>query len=885
LAWFDARALDYWGRTPCLALIDGVVALLVGAAGLRPDQADALTAVVLENYALTPAFWAAADTAKAALPDDLQAARAAFADLRSGMAGAAEIDAILDRFHDWGTIAAAQFRRELLGVGTALPDRAAAARHRRDADEATLRYLAFPRAHPPADDLSPAVQASAATALRVAHNAVQPGPFADVQARVLQRATVLTTGPDAVCAAQLADDMVTLATPMNRYLGVGVALSLASVLLSQSREDEADKLVKTVITAAIGWREPWVRYDLARAPAPSLALAALLRDHPGHPLTDWVVAALDDMRPLTLLPAAKGVNALLNTVVCLYSCRANLDTRVKTIREGWMRQLAEMGVPCLVFVGDGDGTIDGDVVALDAPDDYEGLPQKSLAMVRWVLENTAFAYLVKVDDDCFLDAAAFFGDLAYQKADYYGRPLTRTRGQMDRTWHMAKSTHPRGRFELDKSPEPSNYADGGSGYALSRLGMAALCETAQTAAGQDLIHLSFMEDKLVGDLLAQRNIPVTGEDYRISVLRRTKPGGPLVPAWQNGFLPFAGGGVKLAHLDGHDRQAEALAGSHSPWPRPHKVWPGYQPVKLGWSTNALDLISSAGKLARVNAAPVAVVACLRNEMFTLPRFLEHYRALGVTGFLIADNGSDDGSFEYLDAQPDVALFAVDTEYSASHYGVAWQQALIGNFRVGRWSLMADADEFLFWTKDLTGSLPDLVQGLDAEGADAARIFMLDMYPKGSLSEVDFKTSGPFDQAPYVDREPFLSVSSGRGPFSNSSTCTSGLRHRLIPGSRTDLFVAQKYALLKYQPWMRLSAGLHFVADCVPSQQELLFAHFKYNAAFRAKAEAEVARQQHFNNAEEYRKYLAVVSEGRDVVFDDAVSVRWDACDFVRARMT
>ncbi|WP_417628430.1 hypothetical protein, partial [Pararhodobacter aggregans] len=83
------------------------------------------------------------------------------------------------------------------------------------------------------------------------------------------------------------------------------------------------------------------------------------------------------------------------------------------------------------------------------------------------------------------------------------------------------------------------------------------------------------------------------------------------------------------------------------------------------------------------------------------------------------------------------------------------------------------------------------------------------------------------------------------------------------------------------PWMRLSAGLHFVADARLAPRDLLFAHFKYNAAFHAKALTEVARRQHFNNAEEYRKYLAVVSEGRDVIHDPAVSVPWDQAPFVR----
>ena len=289
----------------------------------------------------------------------------------------------------------------------------------------------------------------------------------------------------------------------------------------------------------------------------------------------------------------------------------------------------------------------------------------------------------------------------------------------------------------------------------------------------------------------------------------------------------------------------------------------------------------AARLERARTAPVAVVAVMRNEMFMAPHFLAHYRKLGVEAFLIADNLSDDGTREYLADQPDVALFSVDTDYSRSHYGVAWQQALMANFRVDRWSLIADADELLFWQEERRESLPELLARPEFEDAEAARVFMLDMYPQGPLDQADFASGDPFAEAGYVDRDPFRTDWLGRGPFSNAPTWTSALRHRLIPGSRADLFVAQKIALLRYRPWMRLSAGLHFVADARLAGRELVFAHFKYNADFRRKTRAEVARRQHFNDAEEYRKYLALASEGREVIHDPEVSVPWRDCDFVR----
>lgn len=908
--WIDHRAGEYWERTHCVALIDGQVALLANASTLAQWQVDAVIKRVMWAYGLTPSFWRAVEVSMAengwALPLRMQVAHDAFLQLHGMLAEShirtpnrlERIDALLKIFQRWGTASVARFRRDLFAP-TALniapgsvPDAEDWHKVGLNPDEAALRFVAAPRpAGAEAGDMPAALSEAVARGLKAAQHMVARGQLGDVQAALFKEAQAVLQAPDAAGMGRVLTHITVLSDARSRFLGLGIGLGLVNGLLSQDRDAEAGRLVRHVLALMASITDAGQHAEVCRAPAPGLALAALRRAHPTHDVTRRAEAGLTIlMEHGAAIPDGEqapafdaGATPLLDTVVCLYTCRVNLGTRVQAIRDGWMALLRDMGVPCLVFVGAGDGRIEGNVVHLNAPDDYEGLPQKTLAMVRWVLENTRYSYLVKVDDDCFLDPQAFFGDLTHLKFDYYGRPLSRVRGQMDRTWHMAKSTHARGRLELDKSPEPSRYADGGSGYALSRIAMAALCAAADSPRGQELSHLSFMEDKLVGDLLAQQGISVDGEEYRISVLRRTRPGGPLVPAWENGFLPFKGAGIRLAHLDGHERQAEVLAASQRSWPASAKIWPSFQPARLGWCSNALDLISSPDKLARVNAAPVAVVACLRNERIILAQFLAHYRALGVEGFLIADNGSDDGSFEFLAAQPDVALFAVDTEYSASHYGVAWQQALLGNFRTGRWTLVADADEFLFWNRDLSGSLPELVREFDAEGATAARVFMLDMYPQGPLTEADFVDQNPFEQTGFTDRAPFLAVSGARGPYSDAPIWTSALRHRLIPEARSELFVAQKYALLKYLPWMQLSEGLHFVAEATVARRELLFAHFKYNAAFRAKAENEVARRQHFNNAEEYRKYLALVAEGRDVIYDPEISVRWDTSEFVRAR--
>lgn len=893
-----ARAQTYWGRGACRRLIRAVLVILRQAETLPEDVRQKAIWTAMQAYGLTPGFWDLVESEIAqgwAPPRQMLPVRAAFARIRAaleaGTRDEASLTQDLDLFRQLGCPDLPRFRRELFGpLGLPAGDRTrplAPLVAGFDPDEALLRQLSFPGNTETLDETG---LAALAEAIAASFNKMPRNPFAGTLGHLLGEATALLEGADAAAMARFVRGAHAMGSSYSRFMGIALPLALLRGLCDRGRAAEGAPLVAHLMATLPSLaNDPATATTLFTAPAPRLALDALTRAHGTLPEVAALARALEPLlapgppppREDRAADLSARAHPLQDTLLGLYTCQPYLETRVRAIRETWLPLLARMGVPCLIFVGGGDGRREGDVVYLDAPDDYESLPQKTLAMARWVLDHTDFAHLVKVDDDCFLDPQAWFGDLAHRSTNYYGRSLTRRRGQMDRAWHQAKARSRRARMELDKSPEPSTYADGGSGYALSRIALQALIEASERPEGRALITVSFMEDKLVGDLLATARIGVDNTDYRVALLRRTRPGGPLVSLWDNGFLPFKGSGMKLAHLDGPEKMAEVLAGLAQPRPVQAKIWPSYQPVRQGWASNTLDLISAPEKLARVNAAPVAVVSCLRNELFMLPRFLEHYRALGVQGFLMVDNGSDDGSFDYLVEQPDVALFSVDTPYSESQYGVAWQQALLANLRVNRWSLIADLDELLVLNADLTGNLPGLVGSPEFRGAEAARLFMLDMYPEGALSDADFVAASPFAQAGFVDREPFLAVTGGQGPYSDAPVWTSALRHRLIPGSRSDLFVAQKIALLKYRPWMRLSAGLHFVADARLAPRDLLFAHFKYNAAFHAKALTEVARRQHFNNAEEYRKYLAVVSEGRDVIHDPAVSVPWDQALFVR----
>lgn len=891
----EQRSRDYWERAHCQELTGAAVALLLERDHTSYYLRGDVTEFCLRNYAMSRQFWTLLEArrpAETALPPKVAEAQHYFTMLSDPAATLATIESALSFFDKVGCHDAPRMRHELLGpagvtleTGATLDMPALLKTHPHPA-QAALRHMATPASAPVSRDVSDLVSDCIADL----YSELPRAPYFELQAKTARDIGAILANPSETVPdphlKQVLRNCACLAARPSGFLGLALGCALITGLSASESQRDTVASVADWILARIDGLDEAERETLCKAPAVRMALVTMRARGVDPVLCDRLEAALlAGGDPLPSLPDAGlldlAASPLYDTIVTVFSCKPNLETRIPAMRAGWLNLLSAMGVPYVVVVGDGDGTRHGDIVHLDAPDDYEGLPLKTLATIRWVHDNTACTHMLKIDDDCFLNAPLFFASLSYRKFDYYGRRLTRVIGQMDRSWHQGKSTSSRGRMELDKSPEPSNYADGGSGYTLSRTAMAAALDVADSPEGQQLIQVSFMEDKMLGDLLALRDIHVEDEDYRTAVRRRTYSTAIPVASWQNGFDASRTAPVHMVHMDTHLGQAEMVQklDQQGLWPR--KIWPSYQQARLGYRTNALELVSSEASVQAAQEAPVALVACMRNEMFMLPQFLDHYRRLGVAAFLIADNCSDDGTLEYLAEQPDVALFSVDTDYRLSRYGVAWQQAMMAAFRVGKWSIVADADEFLTWQRQQTQTLPELLATPEFETADAARIFMLDMYPKGPLEEATFKTN-PFAEAGYCDSTPFLNHMPTFGPYSDRPTWTSALRHRLIPGSRPNLFVAQKLALLRYQPWMRLSAGLHYVGDVKLSSRELLFAHFKYNADFRRKAQSEVARGQHFNDAEEYRKYLALMSEGRDVIYEEGLSVPWKEAPFVRA---
>ncbi len=266
-----------------------------------------------------------------------------------------------------------------------------------------------------------------------------------------------------------------------------------------------------------------------------------------------------------------------------------------------------------------------------------------------------------------------------------------------------------------------------------------------------------------------------------------------------------------------------------------------------------ELIPLNDATGGIGAGDVLVFAAVRNEMERLPDFLDHYRKLGAGHFLIADNGSDDGTEAYLAGQPDVSLWRAGGGYKAARFGMDWLTWLMMRHGHGHWCLTVDADELLIYPYWQTRDLKALTAWLDGRGMRAMGALMLDLYPKGPLSG----TGAPdwFDSGNYSAR---------RQMPKGNLWVQGGVRARaFFAGNPRRAPTLSKVPLVR---WNRRYAYVNSTHSLLPPALNRVYEtgggeriagvllHTKFLPSAAAKAREEKVRRQHFGNPVDYDGY-------------------------------
>ena len=153
------------------------------------------------------------------------------------------------------------------------------------------------------------------------------------------------------------------------------------------------------------------------------------------------------------------------------------------------------------------------------------------------------------------------------------------------------------------------------------------------------------------------------------------------------------------------------------------------------------------------SSEVRAFACIKDENLRLPYLLEYHRRLGVGRFFFIDNGSTDGSLEYLLEQDDCHVFGCSGKFFAENVEPpVWSNALRTVYGEGHWCLSLDADEMFVYPHCEDVPLGNFCQYLGKSGVSAVVALVIDMYGEGPILRATYERGKSFLAAfPYFDR--------------------------------------------------------------------------------------------------------------------------------------
>lgn len=285
-----------------------------------------------------------------------------------------------------------------------------------------------------------------------------------------------------------------------------------------------------------------------------------------------------------------------------------------------------------------------------------------------------------------------------------------------------------------------------------------------------------------------------------------------------------------------------------------------------------DLRAAEDRTAAIQPGDILLFCTCRNESIRLPYFLKYYRDLGVDHFLFVDNASEDDSAAYLAAQPDVSLWTTDARYGKARFGVDWLTWLQMRYAHGHWTLTVDVDEFFVFPFCDTRPVRALTDWLDGSNIRSFGAVMLDMYPKGKVTEIPYQRGeNPLDIAPWFDAGNYTI---SRNPKFRNLWIQGGPRARVFFRDQPKKAPAlNKVPLVKWDrkytyvssTHMLLPRGLNLVYDEWGGEKASgVLLHMKFLDTFGAKARDELSRGEHYRQSDEYQTYVQGMKDSPDL---------------------
>ena len=325
--------------------------------------------------------------------------------------------------------------------------------------------------------------------------------------------------------------------------------------------------------------------------------------------------------------------------------------------------------------------------------------------------------------------------------------------------------------------------------------------------------------------------------------------------------------------------------------------------------SASDLARSVRFIRPVLNGQLTLFAVMRNEMYVLPAFLDHYRRLGIEQFVIVDDGSDDGTSAYLAAQPDCCPGSSHIRFGQhvtisdpSHGGLSgragpiFKRVVPDHYLKGQHVLIADADEFLL-LPDALPRVQHVVALMQRRGWKSVAAALIDFYP-ATLAELDDPAAPAgaaelFARFGLFDAVAFVTLTQGQQPRKTGETASErlfrlcGIRNvppalHFLPRWLTGLLPLGVPSAAWFKTPIILYDGATFMVAShaanvpPPAGIMLAMAHFKFTGDSYAKIKTAIRLKAHARKGQKYAHYeeMLRVMERRKLGFSGPRTARY-----------
>lgn len=271
-----------------------------------------------------------------------------------------------------------------------------------------------------------------------------------------------------------------------------------------------------------------------------------------------------------------------------------------------------------------------------------------------------------------------------------------------------------------------------------------------------------------------------------------------------------------------------------------------------------------------------VVLCVKNDLKRLQMLVRHYRNLGVERFAFLDNGSTDGTFEWMQDQDDIDLFKTLDKYNCL-VKEGWLNRVISYYGFGQWFILTDSDELFTYIGMEKHPLTDLIRYAESEGIKRFKGINIDMYADAALFSLASSDLDIEKAYCWMDSDSYVEAPRRIGN-SVITAVTGGPRQRTmdVPCS------VMKYPLVFFEKGT-ISANAHYqfpysLIEASPCIVGIL--HYKFldsdKKEFERRAKFDTGMSA--GNAKTgiyYQQYVKVASENSNMTFMYSGSVKYE----------